>query len=340
MNAPGRNRRVIIILTGLLVLVLFVLELSSGPVSIPFVNVFKIIFGGESPDPSWPVIVMESRMPRALTSAIAGSSLALSGLLMQTLFRNPLAGPSVLGISSGASLGVALLVLSSGGLIFYKLPIAGAGIALAAIAGSMLVLIILLSVAERLKDNTSLLIFGIMLGYFTSAVVSILQYKAGNESLRTFVLWSMGSFAEADYYELLIMTLLFLTSCFIVVYLLRSLDLMLLGDDYASSMGVSVRSTRFMLILASGLLAGAVTAFAGPVAFIGLAVPHITRSVMGTSSHPRLFVPLILVGAAVGLLCDFIARMTEVPLNAVASALGAPVIIYIIIKGSKSKAII
>ena len=319
---------------------LFAFELMSGPVSIPFVNVLKIIVKGDVSEPAWKVIVLESRMPRAFTAAIAGGSLALSGLLMQTLFRNPLAGPSVLGISSGASLGVAALMLASGGVIFKSPTFAGAGIAIAAISGAMIVLVILLFVAERLHDNTSLLIFGIMLGYFTSAVVSILEYKAGNESLRSFILWSMGSFAEADGSEVLIMFTLLLIAIMIVISVLKALDLMLLGDDYASSMGVSVKSTRTILILASGLLAGGVTAFAGPIAFIGLAVPHVTRSVLSTSSHPRLFVPLILIGAFVGLLCDLIARMAQIPLNAVASALGAPVIIYIIVKGSKSKAIV
>ena len=334
------KRLLIIGLPALFVVVLFLLELMSGPVSIPFLNVLKILSGSQSSDPVWNVIILESRLPRALTAMIAGSSLALSGLLMQTLFRNPLAGPSVLGISSGASLGVAVLVLSSGGAILSSLPFAGAGIALAAVFGAMIVLLILLVVAERLRDNTSLLIFGIMLGYFTSAAVSILEYKAGNESLRSFVLWSMGSFAEADKGEVLIMTILLIGACLIVGSVIRALDLMLLGDEYASSMGVSVRSTRTAVILAAGILAGGVTAFAGPIAFIGLAVPHIARSVVKSSSHPILFWPLLLIGAFVGLLCDYIARIAEVPLNAVASALGAPVIIYIIVKGSKSKAIV
>lgn len=328
----------LIFVLAVLVAGLFLLELITGTVHIPFYKVFIILTGGHSEDPAAEVIVLESRLPRALTAILGGSALAVSGLLMQTLFRNPLAGPSVLGISTGSSLGVALMVLATGG-VFSSAVFSGAGIAAAAVAGAMIVLLILLLVARRLPDNNSLLIFGIMLGYFTSAAVSILEQKAANEQLRAFILWGMGSFAETDYYELIVLFFILVAAMLLIRPIFRALDLLLLGDDYALSMGVPVRSARILMILSAGLLAGGVTAFAGPVAFIGLAVPHIARTITHSSSHRVIFIPVILIGGITGLMCDYIARTAGIPLNAVASAFGAPVILYFIIKGSKSKAL-
>lgn len=320
---------------------LFLLELLLGSVSIPLKTVFQIIAGGQAENPAWEVIVIESRLPRAVTAALGGSALAVSGLLMQTLFRNPLAGPSVLGISSGASLGVALLIMASGGgsLALFGLP-SFMPVALAALVGAFAVLFLIIAVAERLPDNTTLIIFGIMFSYFTGAVVSALQFKTSGESLRSFIFWGMGSFAETGFAEIMFMLIALVIGLVIVVIVLPRLNLLLLGDDYALSMGVNVKRTRLLIIIATGILAGIVTAFCGPVSFIGLAVPHLARMIMKTSSHERLIVPVVMAGLIIGMLCDLLARLLELPLNTVASALGAPVVIYIVLRGAKTKAII
>ncbi len=293
---------------------------------------------GNGSENTYRIIILESRLPRATAAILGGGGLALSGLLMQTLFRNPLAGPSVLGITSGASLGVALTVLAVGGSISASSTIALT--ALAALAGAFIVLFIVMAVAEKLSDNTALLIFGIMLSFFTGAIVNALQFKSSNESLRSFINWGMGSFAETSKPEIVILALSVVIGIFITAFILPRLNLLLLGEDYAQSMGVNVRGTRLLIILATGILAGIITAFCGPVSFIGLAVPHLVRTWLRTSNHPRLFVPVILAGATIGVLCDLLARLLELPLNTIASALGAPVVVYIVLRGTKSKAII
>ncbi len=317
------------------------LELLLGPVRIPSSDVLQILFTKAHLNEAWITIVNDSRLPRALASAIAGVGLAWSGWLMQTLFRNPLAGPSVLGISSGASLGVALLTLAVGGSALSGFNVAGsAAIAGAAMLGAIAVLLIVMIVAGRLADNTTLLVFGIMLGYFTSAIISALQFKAASESLKSFVLWGMGSFSEADFTDSAFMLAAIILGAVIILFLLKTLNLLLLGEEYAQSMGVNVKRSRLLIIIAVGAMAGCITAFCGPVAFIGLVVPHIARSWMRTSEHVRLFVPIALAGMGVSLLADLLSRTLELPLNAIVSALGAPLIIYLILRGSNSKAII
>lgn len=320
---------------------LFVLELLLGSVNIPFEDVLSILFSKTHMNNAWVTIVYDSRLPRALAASIAGVALSWSGLLMQTLFRNPLAGPSVLGISSGASLGVALLTLSVGSGYIGQMGIGGsAAMAMAAMAGAMAVLLIVMAVAKRLADNTTLLVFGIMLGYFTSAIISALQYKAASESLKSYVLWGMGSFSEASMYQSLFMLFAVLVGGGIMLFILKNLNLLLLGDEYAQSMGLNVNANRLLIITAVGIMAGSVTAFCGPIAFVGLVVPHIARSWMGTSEHVRLYTPVALIGIAVSLFSDLLSRILELPLAAVVSALGAPLIIYIILRGAASKSII
>lgn len=322
----------------LLLITLFILELAFGSVHIEKMSTLTILFGATAHEEAHRIIILESRLPRAITAILGGSGLALSGLLMQTLFRNPLAGPSVLGISSGASLGVALLVLAAGGTMSATGAIALT--AASALAGALLVLFIVMAVAERLSDNTALLIFGIMLSFFTGAIVDALQFKSSNESLRSFINWGMGSFAETTIAEIMIVTAAVFAGIIITVFILPRLNLLLLGEDYAQSMGVNVRTTRLLIILATGVLAGIITAFCGPVSFIGLAVPHLVRTWLRSSNHPKLFVPVLLTGAVIGLMCDLLARIFELPLNTIASALGAPVVVFIILRGSKSRAII
>ena len=301
-------------------------------------DVWSILLGENTASQSSRIIVLESRLPRAITAVIGGSGLALSGLLMQTLFRNPLAGPSVLGISSGASLGVALLVLATSGTLSGLNQIAMT--AIAAIVGAFSVLLLVMAVAKRLADNTALLIFGIMLSFFTGAIVDALQFKSSNDSLRAYVNWGMGSFAESGNHEILIMAFAVITSIAITLFILNRLNILLLGFEYAQSMGVNARSTRFLIILATGIPAGIITAFCGPVSFIGLAVPHLVRTSLKTSNHTTIFLPVLLMGATVGLFCDLSSRMLELPLNTIASALGAPVVILILLQGNKSRSII
>lgn len=311
---------------------LLILEILLGSVSIATMDVVKSLVGVQS-DEKINVIILESRLPRALTALSGGMALALSGWLMQTLFRNPLAGPSILGISSGASLGVALAIMGGA-----AAGITGTiSITLAALIGAIAVMLIILPFSYRLKDHVSLLIFGIMLGHFTSAIVSILQFKSSQENLRSFVLWGMGSFSDANFTEILIISIFLCISIIFLCFRLTSLNILQLGDEYAKSLGVNVRSMRIALILLSGALAGVVTAFCGPVSFIGLAVPHFARMLFKTSNHQRLFLPLILIGGITGLFSDWSSRMLEIPLNAVTSAIGAPVVILIIVRYSKSK---
>ncbi|MFY7708838.1 MAG: FecCD family ABC transporter permease [Flavobacteriales bacterium] len=311
---------------------LLILEILLGSVSIATIDVVKSLVGVQS-DEKINVIILESRLPRAITALTGGMALALSGWLMQTLFRNPLAGPSILGISSGASLGVALAIMGGA-----AAGIAGTlSITLAALIGAIAVMLIILPFSYRLKDHVSLLIFGIMLGHFTSAIVSILQFKSSQENLRSFVLWGMGSFSDANFTEILIISIFLCISIIFLSFRLTALNILQLGDEYAKSLGVNVKSLRILLILLSGALAGVVTAFCGPVSFIGLAVPHFARMLFKTSNHQRLFFPLILIGGITGLFSDWSSRMLEIPLNAVTSAIGAPVVIMIIMRYSKSK---
>ncbi len=317
---------------------MFLLELVIGSVHIPLTDLLGVLTNDPEIPESSRIILLESRLPRSITALLGGSGLALSGLLMQTLFRNPLAGPSVLGISSGASLGVALMVMASGG------ALAGTGgltiTALAAMVGAFLVLLVVMAVAKRLADNTALLIFGIMLSFFTGAVVDALQFKSSNESLRSYINWGMGSFAETTKGEIILLLMAVGAGICLTLFILYRLNLLLLGEDYAMSMGVNVRATRFLIILATGILAGVITAFCGPISFIGLAVPHLVRTTMKTSDHPKLLLPVLLMGGLIGLMCDLLARICELPLNTIASALGAPVVVIILLRGNKSKAII
>jgi iron complex transport system permease protein len=322
----------------LAIVLLFVMELILGPVGLAPGEVLDALTGQASQIQH--LIVVETRLPRALTAVLAGLMLSLSGLLMQTLFRNPLAGPSVMGISSGASLGVALVVMLG------SFGMAGSGmaantlIAAAGIAGAMLVLLLVLAVSKRIPDNTTLLIFGIMVSFFTSAVVDAIQFKATNESLRSYVNWGMGSFAETGSQQIILMTALLALCLIVILYAGKRLNPMLLGDEYAMSMGVAVKPTRMMLLAVTGIMAGITTAFCGPVAFIGLAVPHLMRSWLGTSDHRTILLPVALAGAAFGLLCDLISRMSDLPLNTIASAFGAPVVLWIILKGQKNQNLI
>lgn len=323
----------------ILVVVLFGAELTYGPVSIPIKDVFRILTGEEAAIPSWQTIVMSSRLPRALTACIGGSALALAGMLMQTLFRNPLASPDILGVTGGASLGVALLLLSTGGVAVsgWYLDVS---IALSAMVGAMGVLVFILLVAQRIADNLTLIIFGVMFSFLSGAWVSALQFKSTGESLRSFVIWGLGSFADTEYSHIIWMIVILMISLGVVIAILPRLNLLLLGERYAASMGLHVRKTRAVILIVTGLLTGVVTAFCGPISFVGLAVPHMARLLTKTSNHYKLLLPLVLSGGVLGLLSDLGARYFELPVNTIASAWGAPFILYILWRGNGNKAII
>lgn len=324
------------VLIILLVLIAFV-ELALGTVHVGLGDVWRSLTGQPLSDENLRLIITGSRLPRVFTAILAGSSLALGGMLMQTLFRNPLAGPSVLGVSSGASLGVALLVLS--GMLVSALQFTPAAIAGAAILGALVVLLIISFAAKRLSDNTTLLIFGVMLSFFTGAIVDALQFHSSNESLRKYITWGMGSFSGTSASEILIMALCTVVGIVAIFPILRRLDIFLLGTSYAQSMGVDVRKTTLWLILITGMLAGVATAYCGPVAFIGLAVPHLIRGWYKTMIHGKIWIAIALGGAIIAMLCDLLALLFNLPLNTVASALGAPVVIWIIIKGQRNNTI-
>jgi iron complex transport system permease protein len=323
-----------------LCLIFAILELITGSVSIDFQSILSILSKNES-ESAQSVIIWESRIPRLFTAFWAGAGLALSGWIMQTLFRNPLASPSILGITSGASLGVALLMMSG---VLIGVPLQGSlgtfTTAGAAMLGAVLVLLLVIAIASRMRDQVSLLIVGIMLGHFTSAIVSVLQFKTNPEALRSYVLWGMGTFTDTNYLEILLMAAIVAIGAVVIFFKKKALNILMLGDEYAQSLGVSVKKMRVVMIIVSGTMAGVITAFCGPIAFIGLAVPHFTRILLKTTHHATLFLPMILMGAAVGMGCDLISKTAEIPLNAVTSAMGAPVVIFILVKNAKSKALI
>ena len=324
------------LLLALLLLVLFLADLSLGSVSIPPAEILKILSGRNAEKLAWEHIIWQFRLPKALTALAAGSALACSGLQMQTLFRNPLAGPFVLGISSGASLGVALLVMAGsafGGLLVTN---AQALTVLAATAGSALVLFLVLAVSARIQDSMTLLIIGLMFGSLAGAVVSVLQFFSQAEQVQAYLIWTFGSLAGTNWNELAVLLPVCVAGLLLGLLLAKPLNALLLGDRYAESMGVPLKKVRLWIIISTSMLAGGVTAFCGPIAFVGLAVPHLTRLLIPTADHRRLLPAVMLGGAILLLLCDILSQLpgTEevLPINAVTSLLGAPVVIWLIVR--------
>ncbi len=330
----------------LVCLVLFIADLSVGSVSIPFTEVIKILTGDHSTEATWEKIVLIIRLPKAISAVLAGTALAIAGLQMQTLFHNPLAGPSVLGITAGASLGVAVVMLTGGGAAsLYAIRELGIGgtwlVMLASSAGAAMVMGLILLISLRLRDNVSLLIIGIMIGNVTIAIVSIWQYFSSPEQLQDYLLWTFGSLGGVTGRQLPV----FITVTFIGLALTflnsKSLNTLLLGENYARSMGINIFRTRTMIILTSSILAGAVTGFCGPIAFIGIAVPHLVRSMTRTSDH-KVLIPLCwFVGTALMLICDLIAQVPGsqivLPINAITALVGSPVVVWVIIKNKNLK---
>ncbi len=322
-------------------LLCFVINISLGSVSIPFKDTFNAILGGELSNDSWKYIVWNYRIPKAFTAILVGSGLALSGLLMQTLFRNPLAGPFVLGISSGASLGAALLIM--GASMFSSLFSFGivndVSLAVASSIGSFLVLMVVVVVAYRIKDTMALLIIGLMFGSITAAIVSVLSYFTNAEKLQQYIYWSFGSVGNLSWQQLILLLVIIVLGVLLSIISIKPLNSLLLGENYARSLGVNLKKSRYIIIIATGLLAGGITAFAGPIAFIGLAVPHLTRQIFNTTNH-KVLVPAVLVyGAILMLICDTIAQLPSsanvLPINAITSIVGAPVVIWLLVRKKK-----
>ncbi len=322
-------------------LLCFVLNISLGSVSIPFKDTFSAILGGELSNDSWKYIVWNYRIPKAFTAILVGSGLALSGLLMQTLFRNPLAGPFVLGISSGASLGAALLIMGASffsGLFSFGI-VNDISLAVASSIGSFLVLMVVVIVAYRIKDTMALLIIGLMFGSITAAIVSVLSYFTDAEKLQQYIYWSFGSVGNLSWQQLLLLLFIILVGITLSIMSIKPLNSLLLGENYARSLGVNLKKSRYIIIIATGLLAGGITAYAGPIAFIGLAVPHLTRQIFNTTDH-KVLVPAVLVyGAILMLICDTIAQLPTsanvLPINAITSIVGAPVVIWLLVRKKK-----
>ncbi|QLE02257.1 iron ABC transporter permease [Galbibacter sp. BG1] len=325
----------------LLLILFFLINISLGSVRIPLQEIINTLIGNEPSKESWQYIVLNYRLPKAFTAIIVGGGLSLSGLLMQTLFRNPLAGPFVLGISSGASLGVAILVMGSSLFtgIFTNYLMSSFSIAVAATIGSFLVFLSIAIVANRVKDTMALLIIGLMFGSITTAVVSVLSYFTSKERLQQYIFWSFGSLGNLSWNQLSLLTFLFITGILITVAVLKPLNAFLLGENYAQSMGVALKKSRYLIIVAASILAGSITAFAGPIAFIGLAVPHLTRQLFKTQNHHVLVPATILFGAILMLLCDTIAQLPNtaysLPINAITSIIGAPVVIWLLVRKRK-----
>jgi len=325
----------------LLLIVLFLINISLGSVAIPLKNTLNSIFGGENSNTSWYYIIWNYRVPKAFTAILVGSGLSLSGLLMQTLFRNPLAGPFVLGISSGASLGAALLIMGaslfSG---FFSLNIFNdISLAIASSLGSFLVLLAVLSVAMKVKDTMSILIIGLMFGSITGAIVSVLSYFTSAEKLQQYIYWGFGSLGDLSWAQLGLLSFMVGIGIVLSILSIKPLNAFLLGENYAQSLGVQLKKSRFIIIIATGLLTGAITAFAGPIAFIGLAVPHLTRQIFNTTDHKILVPAVCIYGAILMLICDSIAQLptsaSVLPINAITSIIGAPVVIWLLIRKRK-----
>lgn len=343
--SPPRRGRVPLALTGLAVslLVLELLALALGPVRVPLGDTVRVLVGAEPSDPRWQVVIQTLRLPRALTATLVGAALGVAGLQMQTLFRNALADPYVLGVSSGASLGVALVVITSGGASAgFTAGVAGlgrVGVVLAAAAGAAVVLALVLLLARWVRSSVTLLLIGVMVGSASTAVVSVLLVYAEPQRAQQFLLWGLGSFSGTTWSDLRLLAPIVAAGLAAALLTVRALNALLLGEGYARTMGIDVRRTRFITLLSASLLAGSTTAFCGPIAFLGLAVPHLARMALGTSDHRVLMPAVVLTGAVVAVACGIVSQVpgsdAVLPLNAVTSLLGAPIVIAVLLRSRR-----
>lgn len=342
-----RTRRFLLLLGGLLLLLtaLFLLSLALGSVQIPLRDVTSILWEGTHPQSGWANILWKVRLPKAITAMLAGAGLAVAGLQMQTLFRNALAGPYVLGISSGASLGVAFILLAGGSahtLIHSLSLIHGLGTAMAAIVGAGVILLLVMAVSRRVHNSVTLLLLGLMFGYGAGAIVTVLLHFGRIEAVQAYVNWTFGSFGDVTWSQLGIMAPLVGVGLGLALLCAKSLNAVLLGELYAQSMGVDVGRARLAIIASTAVLAGVVTAFCGPIAFLGIAVPHVARGLFGTGEHQILLPATLLLGAAIALLADIVAQLPgsvlTLPLNAVTALVGAPIVVWVILRRQQMQA--
>lgn len=325
-----------IILLGIL---LFFLNLFVGSVTIPFADLFKVFFGEET-NSTISTIVFDYRLPQAVTALFAGAALSVAGLLMQTLFRNPLADPSMLGISSGAGLGVAITILFTGILGGSALSSFGLwsniGVSIAAFLGATLVLMLILGFSSRVRNMTTLIIVGLMISYLAGSLTDIMKFFSMKEDIHAFVIWGMGSFSAVGNSKLAFFSISIIIGLFASLFMSKNLNIMLLGDLYAENLGLNVKRNNLFVILVSGYLTAIVTAYCGPIAFLGLAIPHLTRFIFKTSDHRILIPAVMLIGMIVSLLCNLVARMPgfegNLPINAVTAFIGAPIVIWVILR--------
>ena len=320
------------------ILFLFGLNLITGSVQIPFADVLDILCGRFMGKESWQYIILENRLPQTLTAILCGASLSLCGLMLQTAFRNPLAGPDVFGISSGAGLGVALVMLLLGGTVSTSMFTVSGFLAIltAAFVGAIAVTALILFLSTMVRNSVLLLIVGIMVGYVSSSAVSLLNFFASEEGVKSYMLWGMGNFGGVSMSHIPLFSILCLMGIGVSFLLIKPLNILLLGPQYAESLGISTRQLRNILLVVVGLLTAITTAFCGPISFIGLAIPHIARFLFRTENHQVLLPGTVLSGAAIALLCNFICYLPGeagiIPLNAVTPLIGAPVIIYVIVQ--------
>lgn len=325
------RKNTLFIVFSFLVFALFVADLVSGPVKVSLAEIAGVL-AGNGGDTVNARIIIDIRLVKAIVAVIAGAALSVSGLQMQTLFQNPLAGPSVLGVTSGASLGAALFIIG--------LPVAGGispvlssfGIAGAAWLGAAAVMAVIVAVSRRIKDIMVILILGMMFSSGVSAIVQVLQYASSESALKSFVIWTMGALGDVTYTQLALLAPVFLAGMVLAVAAVKPLNLLLLGENYARTMGLNVKQSRTMIFLSTTLLAGSVTAFCGPIGFIGLAVPHVARYIFSSSDHRVLVPATVLVGAAAMLVCDLISKTMNFPINTITSLLGIPIVIWVVVR--------
>lgn len=325
----------------ILLFVLFFVNISLGSVSISFNEIFNVLLGKSASKESWETIILNFRLPKAITAIMVGSGLSISGLLMQTLFRNPLAGPFVLGISSGASLGVALLILGTSflGSYVFSFQLSSWSLPIAASLGAFLVLSAVILTANRVRNTMSILIIGLMFGSLTAALISVLSYFSEASKIQQFVFWNFGSVGNLSWTEVLVFAVFYLVGIVSTLFIVKPLNSFLLGENYAKSLGINIKKNRLLILLITSILTGVITAFSGPIAFVGLAVPHIARLFFTTSNHKVLLPSTAIIGAIVLLICDTIAQLPTseftLPLNAITSLFGAPIVIWLLVRKKK-----
>jgi len=330
-----------IILFGLfsLAFILFLLiNISLGSVSIPFKEIIKTLTGNNAAKSTWDYIILNYRLPKAIACICVGIALSISGLLMQTLFKNPLAEPYVLGISSGASLGVSIVILGASLLppFLQNILLQPYGIVIASSLGSLLVLLLVLAVAKQVKQSMAILVVGLMIGSFTAAFVSVLTYFSTAEQIKKFTFWSLGNLGNLDWFSIKILIACLILGLLLALKSIKALNTLLLGENYARSLGINFKTTQLIIITATCILTGSVTAFVGPIAFIGLAIAHITKLVFKTSNHLILYLGCLILGPSILLICDTISQMPGfnfmLPINAITSIIGAPIVVWLLLR--------